>query len=52
MGGTRWLAWWGWRKMPADDSLFMLFSDYSVDVWTRHLFGLDAPVSSKGVDAE
>lgn len=38
--------------LRSDNCLLVLFSDDSLDIRTRHLFGLDNPVSGKGVDAE
>ena len=41
-----------WSDFRLDHRLVMFFSDQSFDVRSRHLLGIDAPISGKSVDAE
>ena len=49
-GGARADGLWGDFRL--DHRLVMFFSDQSFDVRSRHLLGIDAPISGKSADAE
>lgn len=49
-GGARDDGWWSDFRL--DHRLLVFFSDQTCDVRSRHLLGLDAPISGKSVDAE